>query len=86
MNSDGQPSLTDEGVAFSRALGSHEADARLRHLSGAAYLWGSRTPAPAVLSNRTGKDFVQDYASAVDESRLDRMIKFCGVALCEVIA
>ncbi len=47
MNSDGQPSLTDEGVAFSRALGSHEADARLLHLSGAAYLWVSRTPAPA---------------------------------------
>lgn len=38
-----------------------------------------------LLANTTGEDFVNSYASAVGESRLNRMIEFWGVAHCEVL-
>lgn len=38
-----------------------------------------------LVSNTTGEDFVNSYASAVGESRLNRMIEFWGVAHCEVL-
>ena len=51
MKADMQPSLTAEGVAFARAIGSHESDARLRnpdylaqHMLGPSYRFMATVP------------------------------------------